>query len=353
MTAFTQSRNAGLSGVLTSASSVRASALPASPACLAAIVQVALDVDDLEATKTPGSGSAGDIPATVPVTPTKKAKPCAALDTAAVDPDSGLKLANFDCLPDSTKAQISGTSLFGPDWRHCSLIAMVAGSKVAFKKQTSIRYTSFGTVEKVMSMTGGNFYEHHTQLYMNLSAPSSIPVCGNLGNSNDRITFSLLQRLLTRHGQRCAKSRLGLVMRFGCNDITHRPSAFSNIGESFVYPPTIAVFVEERFVAGIRERYEKEDLNYMAAIKFAVASGRPFEFAAFKRELAKLSKDLPIDETAEPRERIRVIESFNARPGAPADAATMFTRELTVLDVRDPGICEDIRQALADLVARK
>ncbi|TRM58013.1 hypothetical protein BD626DRAFT_540250 [Schizophyllum amplum] len=441
--------------------------------------------------------SAGDIPATVPVTPTKKAKPYAALATAAVDPDSGRKLTNFDLLPDSTKAQISGISTqippgthklvpisptksfsevplsqcmlvqsspppsmppttspppasapakdqswtpdqtpngsasnqtlasgantsstlpidstsqaadaschayeesapfdptTGPDWRHSSLIAMAAGSKVGFEKQISIRYTSFGTVEKIISMTGNKAYGHDTQLYMNLTAPSSILVCGNIGNSSDRITSSLLERLLTRHGQRCEKSRLGLILRCGCNDINPRLSAFSNIGESFIYPPTIAVFVEDRFVDGIRERYEKEDLNYMvsvhalifpasyfddvtfaynafttagdglmrrtktlarAAINSAVASGRPFEFAAFKREIAKLSKDLPIDETAELQERIRVIESFVARPGAPADGATMFTRELTILDMRDPGICEEIRQALADLVARK
>ncbi|TRM55880.1 hypothetical protein BD626DRAFT_576406 [Schizophyllum amplum] len=56
--------------------------------------------------------------ATAPVTPAKKAKPCAALDTAAVDPDSGLKLANFDCLPDCTKAQISGISTQIPPGTH-------------------------------------------------------------------------------------------------------------------------------------------------------------------------------------------------------------------------------------------
>ncbi|TRM57996.1 hypothetical protein BD626DRAFT_573982 [Schizophyllum amplum] len=296
----------------------------------------------------------------------------------------------------------------GPDWRHCSLIAMVAGSKVAFKQQNSIRYTSLGTVKKIISMTGGKFYGHDTRLLMNLSTPSSVLVCGNIGNSSGRITSSLVERLLERHGQRCEKSRLGLVLRFGCSDIKPRLSAFSNIGESFIYPPTIAVFVEERFVDGIRERYEKEDLNYMvsvhalsfpasyfddvtfaynafttvgdglmrgrrlwfgyvpfvllfeteadevqAAINSVVANGRPFEFAAFKREIARLSKDLPIDETAELQERIRVIESFIARPGTPADGATMFTRELTILNMRDPGVCEEIRQALADLVARK
>ncbi|KAL1742674.1 hypothetical protein HDZ31DRAFT_83962 [Schizophyllum fasciatum] len=269
-----------------------------------------------------------------------------------------------------------------PDWRLSPLWTAATAQKAGILKQDAIRYFRLGTVDEFLYLQLGI-----------ILATSVLHSCAHIApdHSKDRITFKILEKLLTRHGQRCEKSRLGLVLRFGSEDITPRLSFFSNTGEGFIHPPAVDVFVEQRFVAQMRERYESEDLHYMvtahalsfpatyfddimfvrnaftaigdrlprkakslarAALNAVVAGGRPFEFTAFKREIARLSKDTPLDESAELHERIRVIESFVVRPGCLPDTSVMFMRELTIVDMRDGGVCDEIKQALADLIVR-
>ncbi|KAL1750086.1 hypothetical protein FB107DRAFT_279968 [Schizophyllum commune] len=280
-----------------------------------------------------------------------------------------------------------------PDWRTAPLWTYSVLQKAGIDKQGAIRYVRLGMIKEFLAASGEDPYGQDSHLILNLTNPFSAIICGARDAPTSRITRTLLEHLLTRHGQRCEKSRLGLVLRLAPDDpLPRRISALSNAGEGFVHPPTVDVFVEPRFVEEVRDKYEVEDLQYMvmvrglsvpasyfddvgfvrgaftasggrlgvkarslarAAINAVVAGGRAFEFATFKREIARLTKDVALDETAELHERIRVIESFVARPGQTPDVASMFARELTVVDLWDAGLCEEVRLALADLIVRK
>ncbi|KAI5886261.1 uncharacterized protein SCHCODRAFT_01193821 [Schizophyllum commune H4-8] len=280
-----------------------------------------------------------------------------------------------------------------PDWRTAPLWTYSVLQKAGIDKQGAIRYVRLGLIKEFLAASGDDPYGQDSHLILNLTNPFSAIICGARDAPTSRITRTLLEHLLTRHGQRCEKSRLGLVLRLAPDDpAPRRISALSNAGEGFVHPPTVDVFVEPRFVDDVRDRYEVEDLQYMvtvralcvpanyfddvsfvrnafaasgdrlpakarslarAAINAVVAGGRAFEFATFKREIARLTKDVPLDETAELHERIRVIESFFARPGQTSDVASMFARELTVVDLWDAGVCEEVRLAMAELIVRK
>ncbi|KAL1714450.1 hypothetical protein EV715DRAFT_266634 [Schizophyllum commune] len=280
-----------------------------------------------------------------------------------------------------------------PDWRTAPLWTYSVLQKAGIDKQGAIRYVRLGMIKEFLAASGEDPYGQDSHLILNLTNPFSAIICGARDAPTSRITRTLLEHLLIRHGQRCEKSRLGLVLRLAPDDpLPRRISALSNAGEGFVHPPTVDVFVEPRFVEEVRDKYEVEDLQYMvmvrglsvpasyfddvafvrgaftasggrlgvkarslarAAINAVVAGGRAFEFATFKREIARLTRDVALDETAELHERIRVIESFVARPGQTPDVASMFARELTVVDLWDVGLCEEVRLALADLIVRK
>ncbi|KAI5823099.1 hypothetical protein K523DRAFT_357901 [Schizophyllum commune Tattone D] len=280
-----------------------------------------------------------------------------------------------------------------PDWRTAPLWTYSVLKKAGIDKQGAIRYVRLGLIKEFLAASGEDPYGQDSHLILNLTNPFSAIICGARDAPTSRITRTLLEHLLTRHGQRCEKSRLGLVLRLAPDDpLPRRISALSNAGEGFVHPPTVDVFVEPRYVDEVRDKYEVEDLQYMvmvrglsvpasyfddvafvrgaftasggrlgakarslarAAINAVVAGGRAFEFATFKREIARLTKDVALDETAELHERIRVIESFVARPGQTPDVASMFARELTVVDLWDAGLCEEVRLAMADMIVRK
>lgn len=107
-----------------------------------------------------------------------------------------------------------------------------------------------------------------------------------------RITRTLLEHLLTRHGQRCEKSRLGLVLRLAPDDpAPRRISALSNAGEGFVHPPTVDVFVEPRFVDDVRDRYEGEDLQYMVTVRALCVPANYFDDVSFVRNAFTASGD--------------------------------------------------------------